>query len=74
MRVKKLIDEIKILPNCKPIETDALNEHFVQERVVMRESEIPEAIDYEVATEKGHCERLYDEEPESAKFTLKSMG
>ena len=59
--------------NCKPIETDALNEQFVQERIVMRESEIPEAIDYEVATEKGHCERLYDEEPNLNTMVFKNV-
>lgn len=39
----------------------------------MRESEIPEAIDYEVATEKGHCERLYDEEPNLNTMVFKNV-
>ncbi|MCM1508911.1 MAG: hypothetical protein NC177_17525 [Ruminococcus flavefaciens] len=64
--------------NCEPIGTDALNEQslneqFVEERVVMRESEIPEAIDYEVAAEKGHCERLYDEEPDLNTMVFKNV-
>lgn len=59
--------------NCKPIETSDLNEQFVEERVVMRASEIPEAIDYEVATEKGHCERLYDEEPNLNTMVFKNV-
>lgn len=39
----------------------------------MRESKIPEAIDYEIATEKGHCERFYDEEPNLNTMVFKNI-
>lgn len=84
MKLKKIISAVTAMvitslncgiqsANCKPIETDALNKQFVEEPIVMCASEIPEAIDYEVATEKGHCERLYNEEPNLNTMVFKNV-
>ncbi len=42
---------------------DYSNDKLSEERRILNEYELPEAIDYQYANEKGHCERLYDKEP-----------
>lgn len=49
--------------NCNLDESNYSKEKLVEKQIVMLENEVPEAIDYKIAKEKGHCERLYLEEP-----------
>ena len=74
MKLKKFISFISAMviaslncsvpkANCNLDESNYSKEKLVEKQIVMLENEVPEAIDYKIAKEKGHCERLYLEEP-----------